>query len=96
LIPTVWGQIFSPVTLEVHGSQHILHSSTLGYAAVNVNSVPPWSGVDANSTSNWVEMLRSQILFHRRFSGKPTQIMRCKFVEYLGSDCFHFCRIPVE
>jgi hypothetical protein len=22
------------------------------YAAVNVNSVPPWSGFDANSTSN--------------------------------------------
>jgi hypothetical protein len=22
--------------------------------------------------------------------------MRRKFVEYLGTDCFHFCRIPVE
>jgi hypothetical protein len=22
--------------------------------------------------------------------------MRRKFVEYLGTECFHFCRIPVE
>jgi hypothetical protein len=61
-------------------------------AAVNVNYVPPWSEVDAN----WRRILRSKIFFHRQFSGEPTQIMRRKFVEYLGTDCFHFCRIPVE
>jgi hypothetical protein len=36
------------------------------------------------------------MFFHRRFSGEPTQIMRRKFLEYLGTDCFHFCRSPVE
>jgi hypothetical protein len=41
-------------------------------------------------------ILRSQIFFHRQFSGEPTQIMRRNFVEYLGTDCFHSCRIPVE
>jgi hypothetical protein len=51
---------------------------------------------DAHSTSNWRKILRSQIFFHRRFSGEPTQIMRRKLIEYLGTDCFHFCRIPVE
>jgi hypothetical protein len=51
----------------------------------------PWSGVDANSTSNWGRILRSQIYFHCKFSGEPTQIMRRKFIEYLGTDCFHFC-----
>jgi hypothetical protein len=33
------------------------------------------------------------------FSGEPTQIMRRQFVEYLGTDCFHFlsnsCRVSV-
>jgi hypothetical protein len=32
----------------------------------------------------------------REFEFEPTQIMRRKFVEYLDTDCFHFCRIPVE
>jgi hypothetical protein len=27
---------------------------------------------------------------------EPTQIMRRKFVEYLSTDCFHCCRVPVE
>jgi hypothetical protein len=61
-------------------------------AVVKVNSVAPWSGVD----TNWRRILRSQIFFHRRFSGEPTQIMCRKFVEYLGTDCFHFCQIRVE
>jgi hypothetical protein len=38
---------------------------------------------------------RRSTRIHRRFSGEPTQIMRRIFVEYLGTDCFHFCRIPV-
>jgi hypothetical protein len=35
-------------------------------------------------------------IFSLSISGEPTQIMRRKFIEYLGTDCFHFCRIPVE
>jgi hypothetical protein len=53
-----------------------------------------WSGVDVNSTSNW-RRVPSQIFFHHQFSGEPTQIIRRKFVKYLGTDCFHFW-IPVE
>jgi hypothetical protein len=47
-------------------------------AAVKVNSV------------NRPREFAVEIFFHRRFSGEPTQIMRRKFVEYLGTDCFHF------
>jgi hypothetical protein len=56
--------------------------------AVNVNSVQPL-------VRGRCQIL-SKIFFHHRFSGEPTQIMRRKFVEYLGTDCLHFCRIPVE
>jgi hypothetical protein len=62
--------------------------SCCGNAAVNVNSVPPLT---------WIRRrILSQIFFHHRFSGEPTQIMRRKFVVYLSTDCFHFCRTPVE
>jgi hypothetical protein len=56
-------------------------------------TLPPWSVVDANSTSNWRRILRSQIFFHRRFSGEPTQIMRRKFVEYLVLIVFIFVEL---
>jgi hypothetical protein len=64
------------------------------HAAVNVNSVSPLvrgrREFDANSTSNLRRILRSQIFFHRRFSGELTPIMRRKFVEYLGTWLFSF------
>jgi hypothetical protein len=53
-----------------------------------------WTLYPPGPGSTWI--LRRQIFFHRWFSGEPTQIMRSKFVEYLGTDCFHFFRIPVE
>jgi hypothetical protein len=62
-------------------------------AAVNVNSVPPWSGVNANSRANPEEPnMFSPYIFWQTHS----TYMRRKFVEYLGTDCLLFCRIPVE
>jgi hypothetical protein len=64
-----------------------LHNVVLYHAAVNVNSVPPWSGVDANPEPN---------IFHRRFSGEPTQIMRNTNSTWTIFICdqYHWCRIP--
>jgi methyl coenzyme M reductase alpha subunit len=53
-----------------------------------VNSVLPRSGVDAESWAKY--------FFTIDFLANPFKIMRRKFVEYLGTDCFNFCRIPVK
>jgi hypothetical protein len=65
-----------------------------------VNSVPSLvrgrREFDVELTANPEEPSIFTVDFHRRLSGEPTQIMRRKFVEYLGTDCFYLCRIPVE
>jgi hypothetical protein len=57
-----------------------------------------WTLYPPGHGSTWIdgESWGAKYFFHRRFSGEPSQIMRRKFVKYLGTDCFNFCRIPVK
>jgi hypothetical protein len=84
----------SPETLAWVSTAQVIEHATCVCAVVQRSTwtlYPPGQG----STRIRRRILRRQIFFPRKFSGELTQIM-CTFVECLGTDCFHFSRIPVE
>jgi hypothetical protein len=87
MVNWLWHQRRYPVTWLIVGV--ICHYWNTD-AAVNVNSVPPWSGVDANSTSNPEPNIFSPSIFWRTHSNYAPYIRRIPgywLFSFLSNSC---------